>query len=87
MTAEGPQAGLSHRRSLIVHPSVIVPALPSLLGSLTDMPPMLATACMAAFVEATCIDAPKPFLAEGQKAVGTHVDLSARWRRRPWACG
>ena len=57
MMAEGPQAGLTHSRSLIVHPSVIVPALPSLLGSLTDMP-----ACMVGFVEATCIDALKPYL-------------------------
>src|SRR5215472_14181434 len=76
MTAEGPQAGLTHSRSLIVDPSVIVPALPPLLGPLTDMPPVLATACMVGFVEATCIDAPKPFLEEGQKTVGTHVDLS-----------
>ena len=76
MTAEGPQAGLTHSRSLIVDPSVIVPALPPLLALLTDMPPVLATACMAAFVEATCIDALKPFLEEGQKTVGAHVDLS-----------
>ena len=52
-TAEGPQAGLTHSRSLIVDPSVIVPALTPLLGPLTDMPPTLVTACMVGFVEAT----------------------------------
>ena len=36
---------------------------------------MLVTACMVGFVEATCIDALKPFLGR-QKTVGTHVDLS-----------
>ena len=40
------------------------------------MPPMLVTACMVGFVEATCIDAVKPLSREGQKTVGTHVDLS-----------
>ena len=37
---------------------------------------MLVTACMVGFVEATCIDALKPYLEEGEKTVGTHVDLS-----------
>jgi predicted thioesterase len=70
MTAEGPKAGLTHRRSLIVDPSVIVPALPRLLGPLSDMPPVPATACVVAVVEAACFDALKPFPNEGQKTVG-----------------
>ena len=76
MTAEGPQAGLTLGRSLIVDPSVIGPALSPLVGPLTDMPPVLATACAVALVETTCFDAPKPFPEEGQKTVGAHVDLS-----------
>ena len=40
------------------------------------MPPVLATACKVSLVEATCFDALKPFLKEGQKTVGAHVDLS-----------
>ncbi len=77
MTAEGPQAGLTHSRSLIVDPSVIVPALTPLLGPLTDMPPMLV---------ATCIDALKPFLGRGRRPWAP-MSISAIWRRRPWACG
>ena len=71
MTAPGSkpglQPGLTHSRSLIVEPSITVPALPALLGAFTDMPPVLATACMEALA---------PHLAPGQKTVGIHVDLS-----------
>jgi fluoroacetyl-CoA thioesterase len=80
MTAQGskpgPQPGLTHSRSLIVEPSITVPALPALLGAFTDMPPVLATACMVGFVETTCMEALTPHLALGQKTVGIHVDLS-----------
>jgi len=76
MSSEGAKPGLRHNRSLVVDRSVTVPALPPLLGDLADMPPVLATACMVAFVETTCIEALKPFMAEGEKTVGTHVDLS-----------
>ena len=76
MNSAGAKPGLSHSRSLVVDRSVTVPALPPLLGDLADMPPVLATACMVAFVETTCIEALAPFLETGQKTVGTHVDLS-----------
>jgi fluoroacetyl-CoA thioesterase len=76
MSAKELQPGLSFSRSLVVDASVTVPALPALLGELGDMPPVLATACMVGFVETTCIEALKPYLATGQKTVGTHVDLS-----------
>ena len=80
MTAPGSkpglQPGLTHSRSLIVEPSITVPALPALLGAFTDMPPVLATACMVGFVETTCMEALAPHLAPGQKTVGIHVDLS-----------
>ena len=39
------------------------------------MPPVVATACMVALVEAACFDALKPFQG-GQKTVGADVDLS-----------
>jgi len=80
MTAEGSkpglQPGLTHSRSLVVEPSITVPALPPLLGAFTDMPPVLATACMVGFVETTCMEALVPYLGPGQKTVGIHVDLS-----------
>jgi fluoroacetyl-CoA thioesterase len=76
MSSMGAKQGLRHSRSLTVDRSVTVPALPPLLGDLADMPPVFATACMVAFVETTCIEALAPYLAEGEKTVGTHVDLS-----------
>jgi fluoroacetyl-CoA thioesterase len=76
MSSTGAKPGLRHNRSLTVDRSVTVPALPPLLGDLADMPPVFATACMVAFVETTCIEALAPYLAEGEKTVGTHVDLS-----------
>ena len=77
MTAEGPQAGLTLGRSLIVDPSVIVPAL--------TPAHRLAAECMVGFVEATCIDALKPFLGRGRRPWAP-MSISAM-RRRPWACG
>jgi fluoroacetyl-CoA thioesterase len=76
MSSMGVKPGLRHSRSLTVDRSVTVPALPPLLGDLADMPPVFATACMVAFVETTCIEALAPHLGEGEKTVGTHVDLS-----------
>jgi fluoroacetyl-CoA thioesterase len=40
------------------------------------MPPVFATAFMVAFIEWTCIEALKPYLAPGEHTVGTHVDVS-----------
>ena len=40
------------------------------------MPPMLVTACMVGFVEATCIDALKPFLGRGRRPWAPTSDLS-----------
>jgi fluoroacetyl-CoA thioesterase len=76
MSAEGPKPGLTFTRSLIVEESVTVPALPRVLGELDDMPPVLATAALVAFVETTCMASVSPHLAHGQTTVGVHVDLS-----------
>jgi fluoroacetyl-CoA thioesterase len=69
-------AGLRHSATIRVTPEVTVPALPAVLGSLADMPPVLATAYMVAFIEATCIAAVKPHLAPGQHSVGVLVDVN-----------
>ena len=81
MTVEGPQAGLTHSRSLIVDRSVIVPALTPAHRHAS----MLVTACVVGFVEACCIDALKPFLGRGRRPWAP-MSISAM-RRRPWACG
>ena len=41
-----------------------------------DMPPVLATAIMVGFIEATCIEAIAPHLDQGEHSVGIHVDVS-----------
>jgi len=41
-----------------------------------DMPAVFATAMMVGFMEQTCIEALRPYLEEGQRTVGTHVDMS-----------
>lgn len=71
-----PSVGLRHSATLRVTPEITVPALPPVLGDLADMPPVLATAYMVAFIEATCIAALKPHLPPGQHSVGTHIDVS-----------
>src|SRR5262245_45846168 len=40
------------------------------------MPPIFATAYLVGFVEATCVAALRPYLAPGQRTVGTHIDMS-----------
>ncbi len=70
------EVGLHHSRTLIVDDSLTVPKLPSAIGDLSDMPPVLATAYLVAFFEALCIEALKPFLSEGQKTVGVHVNIA-----------
>ena len=71
-----PPVGLRHSETLTVDPSVTVPGLPASLGDFTAMPPVFATACMIAFVEATCMAALAPHLAPGQRTVGTRVDVT-----------
>ena len=68
--------GLRHCERLVVGPNHTVPQVdPSWLG-FRDMPPVLATAMMIAFVEQTCIIALRPFLSSDQRTVGTHVDVT-----------
>jgi fluoroacetyl-CoA thioesterase len=68
--------GLRHVQTLRVEQSLTVPALSSAFTGFADMPPVFATAFMVGFVEWACIEALKPFLASGQRTVGTHVDVS-----------
>lgn len=68
--------GLRHSATIKVTPEITVPALPSVLGDLADMPPVFATAYMVAFIESTCIAALKPHLEPGQHSVGTRIEVS-----------
>jgi fluoroacetyl-CoA thioesterase len=70
------RAGLTLSRSIPVDASLIVPSVSPRFSSFADMPPVFATAFMVGFVEATCIEALRPYLLEGEHTVGTHIDIS-----------
>jgi fluoroacetyl-CoA thioesterase len=78
MKNPNPPVGLRHTQSVAVDAGLTVPNVSTAFGSFQDMPPVFATAFMVGFVEATCIEALRPHLAEGQHTVGIHVDLSHR---------
>jgi fluoroacetyl-CoA thioesterase len=71
MTAEGSQ-GLTHSRSLIVDPSVIMPALTPAHRHAADA----GDSVHGGFRRGHLHRCPEAFSREGQKPVGTHVDLS-----------
>lgn len=68
--------GLRHSESLQVAERHTVPQVEPSWSGFVDMPPVLATAMMVGFMEQTCIAGLRPYLAEGQRSVGTHVDMS-----------
>lgn len=69
-------AGLRHSWQLTVDPRHTVSRVDATWPGFRDMPPVLATAMMVAFIEETCIMGLRPFLPPGQGSVGTHVDVS-----------
>lgn len=77
-TPPGPvlDVGLRHCERLTVAPHHTVPQVDPGWAGFKEMPPVLATAMMIAFVEHTCVMALRPFLAPDQRTVGTHVDIS-----------
>ncbi|MFH1816864.1 MAG: thioesterase family protein [Pseudomonadota bacterium] len=68
--------GLCHSEKLRVEVRHTVPEVDTTWPGFKDMPPVLATAMMIAFIEETCIMGLRPHLASGQGTVGTHVDVS-----------
>ena len=68
--------GLRHSEQLTVASRHTVPQVDTSWPGFKDMPAVLATAMMIAFVEQTCIQALRPFLSAEQHTVGTHVDVS-----------
>lgn len=79
MTANNPrpalQAGMRHTARMTVASRHTVPQVADWPG-FADMPAVFATAMMVGFMEQTCIEALRPYLADGQRTVGTHVDMS-----------
>lgn len=70
------KVGLKHAKTIKVDPKLTVPEVSPAFGEFRDMPPVFATAYMVGFVEATCVEGMKPYLALGQGSVGIHVDMS-----------
>ena len=68
--------GLRHSEQLMVESCHTVPEVDTAWAGFRDMPPVLATAMMIAFIEQTCIMALRPFLTSGERTVGIHVDVS-----------
>lgn len=71
-----PKPGIRGTRSMLVTESLTVPAMSQAFGGFAEMPPVFATAYMIAFIEWTCAETLKPYLDEGERTVGTHVDVS-----------
>ena len=76
MSSGTPPLGLKHKQNITVTPDLTVPSVSSRFAGFQDMPPVFATAFLVGFVEDTCVAALKPHLAQGQKSVGTHVNIS-----------
>ena len=68
--------GLRHSRTIAVTDNLTVPAQAQIFDPATEMPPVFATAQMIAFVEWTCVAALAPYLASGQRTLGTRVEMS-----------
>jgi len=76
MSLDDLQPGLKGTRTITVDEALTVPSVATGHFGFFDMPPVFATAFLVGFVEWTCIEALRPFLGEGQRTVGVHVDLS-----------
>lgn len=76
MMAEQLQTGLKYSAEMVVTEAMTVPGNAATIPGFADMPNVFATAFFVAFIEATCLDAIRPFLEEGQHSVGTRVDVS-----------
>lgn len=68
--------GIDRRAEMVVPPEFVVPQVSDHLSAFADMPPVFATVFMVAFVEATCIETVRDHLLEGERTVGTLINLS-----------
>ena len=71
-----PPPRLAYRKTIVVTPALCVPAMDAELPGFRGMPEVLATAKMIAFIELACIEALAPYLEDGERTVGTAVDIT-----------
>jgi fluoroacetyl-CoA thioesterase len=76
VTLDDLKPGLRFAKTLTVSEALAVPAQAAIFDPATEMPPVFATAQMIAFVEWTCVGALAPYLAPGQRTVGTRVEMT-----------
>jgi fluoroacetyl-CoA thioesterase len=76
MTLDDVKPGLRYTETLTVSEALSVPAQARHFDPHTEMPPVLATAQMIAFVEWACVHALAPYLAPHQRTVGTRVEMT-----------
>jgi fluoroacetyl-CoA thioesterase len=76
MASKTLSVGLKHSETITIPPGLTVPEMADRFAGFADMPPVLATAYLVAFVEWTCLRALAPYLQPGQRTVGTKVELS-----------
>jgi len=76
MSPDTLRVGLRHSETITIPPGLTVPEMADRFSGFAEMPPVLATAYLVAFVEWTCLQALAPYLQPGQRTVGTKVDLS-----------
>jgi fluoroacetyl-CoA thioesterase len=70
------QVGLKHSETITIPAGLTVPEMADRFAGFAEMPPVLATAYLVAFVEWTCLRALAPYLQPGQRTLGTKVELS-----------
>lgn len=76
MAKEKLHAGIEHEETMCVGSDLTVPAFSQHFSGFESMPPVFATAMLVAFAEWTCMQALEPYLDDGEKTVGSHVELS-----------
>ena len=68
--------GLKFTKSIVVDEQLTVPHMSPIFGEFDDMPPVLATAYLVAFVEWNCLTGLQDYIQPGQRTVGTHINIS-----------
>jgi len=69
-------AGITHTLKFRVPPEKTVPRLYPEAAPFRDMPEVFATGFMVGFIEWACMEALAPYLEEGERSVGTMINVS-----------
>ncbi len=68
--------GITHSAELLVTAGHTVPGVTPPFAIFADMPPVLASAFMIGFIEATCIECIKDHLEDEEHSLGIYFDLN-----------